>query len=131
MSLIILLFISIFWFFVFICYLPMRFIDFVEKKILIKREVRTPNTGAIIGILERTIVFLYVILRYCVAWKISLDLITGSFHLMLGLFGVKGLYRLRTEKHLIDWIIIGTFLSLICGLIISLSLLMVLEFIAR
>ena len=115
------------WWFLFIWMLPNKVISRVEKNI--RKTVSTTaqthsDVGAYIGILERTIIFTVSIsmFLYGIPMKNIMDRLA---YLFLGLFGIKGLYRFQ-EKEKIDWILIGTMLSLLLGLINTLIFLTIL-----
>jgi len=80
-----------------------------------KRDQRV-DTGLIIGVLERTLILTSTLVVYCISGIEAVSSVSG---IVLALFGIKGLYRFHEEKHLIDWIIIGTLCSLLLGFISS------------
>jgi len=107
--------------------LPNKVISRVEKNI--RKTVSTTDqthsdVGAYIGILERTIIFTVSISMFLYGIPMK-DIMDRLAYLFLGLFGIKGLYRFQ-EKEKIDWILIGTMLSLLLGLINTLIFLTIL-----
>ena len=111
------------WYVGVVLYLPYITISVLQRKILshIVYEEASGGVGidfgAIIGILERSTIFIIVVTMFLSGASLR----EISFHiptLFLGLFGIKGLYRIH-EKKKMDWIIIGTLTSLLLGIAFS------------
>ncbi len=79
-----------------------------------------------IGCLERTLIFLPVLVMYLVGLPLMV-IVEREMLIIMGLMGIKGFYRLG-EKERIDWIIIGTMFSITLGFISTNTLLYLLAY---
>jgi len=80
----------------------------------------------VIGCLERTLIFLPVLVMYLVGLPLMV-IVEREMLIIMGLMGIKGFYRLG-EKERIDWIIIGTMFSITLGFISTNTLLYLLAY---
>ncbi|MEX0568454.1 MAG: hypothetical protein Q6363_004735 [Candidatus Njordarchaeota archaeon] len=114
------------WWGIFIWIAPRNLIAYIENINRSNSQQNLSSTGgAYIGILERTIIFIISLFMFLSGFSLGyiVDKVTYIF---MGLFGIKGLYRFQ-EKQRIDWILMGTMLSLLIGTISSIVLICILS----